>query len=291
MKKLIICGVTIFIVLSAAAMAEPIDKVWIIKENTGSPETMEKLSSPDLSPNQTIEVYIEEKGLSAKWGEGFAYYTYTYYSEAGKKIWTSKEYSKKKRTSDDTWIFSQVQRITIPEGIPDGTYRIGFELTDYHTKELYNGNVHFTVGKGAGTGEPKGAKEKSMPASGEGDYRTTIGEIELKLLSVEKSDNRLTLRFKGINNGDTKDELRLYPYQTRIVSKQGEEFSFSDHGGGGSLSSGVDFPPQVTMKTDFYFKRPVPGRVSHISYLEIPFYSKDDKVILKDIPVPWPANN
>ena len=290
MKKLVFCVVAIFIVLSATAMAEPLDKVWIIKENTGSSETMEKHSSPDLSPNQTIEVYIEEKGLSAKWGEGFVYYTYTYYSDEGKKIWTSKEHIKKKRTSKDTWTFSHVHRINIPENIPNGTYRIGFELTDYHSKKVYHGNVHFTVGKGAG--EPKETKKSEpTPSSGEGDYRTTIGEIELELVSVEKSDNRLTFKFKGINNGDAKNELRLYPYQTSIISKQGVEFTFSEYGGGGSLASGTNFPPEVAIKADFYFKRPVPARVSHISYLEIPFYSTEDKVIWKDIPVPWPEKN
>jgi hypothetical protein len=270
-----------------AVHADSLDKVWIIEENTGSPETMVKLEDPDLSPNQTIEVYIEEKGLSARWGEGFAYYTYTYYSEVGKKIWSSRKYTKKKRTSDDTWTFSHVQRITIPEGIPKGTYRLGFELTDYHTKEVYQGNVHFTVG----TEQPKTAEKDSTASSAGGDFRTTIGEIELSLVSVEKSDNRLTFTLKGINTGGSKNELRLYPYKSRIVSKGGEEFVFSEDGGKGTLVSGIEFPPEVPMQATFYFKRPVPSRVSHISYMEIPFYSRDDKIIWRDIPVPWSATD
>jgi len=296
MKKVIFFVVAIFIVLPAAAAADSIDTLWIIEENTGSPETMVELEDPDLSPNQVIEVYIEAKGLTAKWGEGSAYYTYTYYSELGKKIWSSREYTTQKRTRDDTWTFSHVQRITIPNDIPNGSYRLAFELTDYHTNEVYQGNVHFTVGKGAETdnsGEPREANEKSGQSSSaeEGDYRTTIGEIELKLVSVEKSDNRLTFTLKGINRGETKDELRLYSYNTRIISAEGEVFVFSEHGGEGTLVSGIDFPPEVPMQASFYFKRPVPARVSHISYLEIPFYSKEDKIIWHEIPIPWPTQD
>lgn len=297
MKKRI-WSIVILTVLMGSALgavhADSLDKVWIIKENTGSPETMVKLEVPDLSPNQTIEVYIEEKGLSARWGEGFVYYTYTFYSEEGKKIWTSQEYSKKKRTSKDTWTFSHVQRITIPEGIPKGSYRIGFELTDYHTKEVYQGNVHFTVGKGSdsrGTEQPKTAEKEPTTSSEGGDFRTTIGEIELSLVSVEKSDNRLTFTFKGINKGGANDTMRIYPYKTRIVSKGGEEFVFSEDGGKGTLVSGIEFPPEVPMQATFYFKRPVPSRVSHISYMEIPFYYKDDKIVWRDIPVPWSATD
>ncbi len=308
--KRIILGITGLLLISAAVLsAESLDKVWIVEGGTDSSDSAERLEDPVVSPGQVIEVLIEEKGLSARWGEGFAYYTYTYYSDMGKKIWTSREYTEKKRTSDETWTLSVVQRIIVPLEMPTGNYRLGFELTDYHTKIVYKGSVVFTVSSSAKSepGSSDTTVETSVDTSdtraslieegtsstesgASGAYRTMIADVELSLVSVEKTGNRLIITLRGVNRGEADEELRLYSYRTRIISEQGEEFTFSEHGGGESkFIRGLDFPPEVPMQESFSFTGPVPGKVAHIAYLEVPFYYREDKVTWRDIPIPWKA--
>ncbi len=292
-KLLFLC--ILLLVPAMVLLAESLDKVWIIEQDTGSAETMVRLDTPDLSPDQTIELYVEENGLSARWGEGFAYYTYTYYSESGKKIWASREYTKKKRTGEDTWAFEHVQRIRLPKDIPDGRYRLGFTLTDYHTKTVYKGNVQFTVGK-SGEKEVESTARKAqkeiipVAVAASSEYVSMIGEVELRLDAIKKSDNRLTITMMAENRGTAEESLRIYSYTTRIISDEGDEYVFAQDGGGGTLSKGIDLTPGVPIEAIHYYTRPVPSKVSHIALLEVDFYYKDDKILWKDISVPWPAD-
>ena len=292
MKKLIFCVVAIFIVLSATAMAEPLDEVWIIKENTGSPETMEKLSSPNLSPNQTIEVYIEEKGLSAKWGEGFAYYTYTYYSERERRSGLQRGTSRKKNEQGYLDFF--------PCPADNHTRRHSGRHLPYRLR------AHRLSHKRAVSWErPLHGRERGRHRRAEGSEREEQARpIRRGRLPYHYRRDRIGARFRGEERQPPHLQVqgnKQWRYERRVpalpVSNQhqfrnrGRSLPSPSTEAAAASPPGSDFPPEVTMKADFYFKRPVPGRVSHISYLEIPFYSKDDKVIWKDIPVPWPTNN
>ncbi len=290
MKKIVT-----MVVLAALSVgfiaAESLDKAWIIKENTGSPATMKRLERPDLSPGQTIDVYIEQAGLAVKWGEGYVTYTYAYFSESGTEIWRSEVFTHKQKVNGNSWTFGNVQRITIPGNIPRGAYRIGISLVDYHTNKTYVGNVSFTVGQGSSSApqagpaqQPPGGKTAAAPA-----YTVRIGTVELSLVSVTKDSNRLTLVFSGVNRGDTDQELRLYVYKTKIVSGGGETFLYSDHGAANtSFVSGVVFPPGVPVRGEIYFKPPV-TKIDFIALFEMVFYYTEDKVSFRDIPVPWNA--
>lgn len=285
MKKIICASLALFFVVLSIATADSLDKAWIIEADTGSAATMERLDRPNLSPGDTIDVYLEKRGLSVKWGEGYATYTYSYYTEGGKEIWTSEVYSERKPYSGASWEFAQVHRVTLPSNIPPGAYRLGFTVTDYHTKKTYKGNVEFTVGAAAAV-QP--ASPDTAVGEESGAYVVMIGDVEMTLTAVEKTSNRLTLTFRGLNKGDTDERLDVYSYGMRIISRQGEEFVLSAVGGGGNLESGVRFAPQVPMMAELYLKPPA-TKVNHISYLEIPFYYFDDKIVLRDIPVPYRA--
>lgn len=285
MKRVITVFLLMSFVFVGFAAAESLDKTWIIREDTGSASTMERLDTPDLVPGQTIDVYLEKNELSVKWGEGYATYSFSYYSDTGKAIWTSGTFTEKKAASGGSWTFSKVHRVTLPPNIPAGAYRLGFTLTDYHSNTDYKGNASFTVGAGAPSAAAEGPGP-STPAS-TGEYTVMIGNIELTLVEVAKNSNRLTLTFQGVNRGDVEDKLSIYPYKTRIISDQGEEFVLSDIGGGGNLTGGgLRFAPGIPMKADLYYKPPA-VKVNHLAQLEIHFYYFDDKVILRDIPVPW----
>jgi len=276
------------VLLTSTIAAEPLAKAWIIRENTGSPETMKRLEHPDLAPGQTIEVYLEQPGLIVKWGEGYVTYSYSFLAGNGAEILRSDVFTHKQKISGNNWTFGKVQRITIPKNIPRGEYRIVFNLLDYHSNKTYIGNVTFTVGMSSVPNQPPPgpAQTSSGAPPPQLDYTVRIGTVDLSLISVEKTSNRLTMIFRGINHGDSDQELRLYPYKTIIVSREGETFLYSDYGAITSLVNGVVFPPGVPVRGELYFKPPV-TKIDFISHFEMPFYSLDDKVVLRNIPVPW----
>ncbi len=280
----------IFLLLTLACnivMAETLSTAMIIKNDTGNPDTMVSLTDKTFSPGETFEVYLEAKDLSARWGEGYAVYSYSYYSESGSKIWTSPRYSEEKRVSGKEWTFSKVHRITLPEEIPDGDYRIMFTVVDYHTDTEYKGNVNFSVGMNS---TPPASSSAQSGSDSDTKFKTIVNDIELSLESVEKTDNRLTINLKGINRAEEAKKLDIYIYDTRIISSSGKEYSFSEYDGRGSLNEGVKFSPSVPILTDLYYPRPVPSAVSGIELLEIAFYSTDDTVLWRKIPVPYQAD-
>jgi hypothetical protein len=292
MKRVLLYVLLLCVVSAGFAAAESLDKVWIVQEDTGSASTMVRLDNPDLSPNQTIEVYIEESGLAVRWGEGYVNYTYTYYSDMGKEIWTSKRYSEKKRTGDDTWTLKHTQKVTLPGNIPDGKYRIGFAVSDYHSKKVYKGNASFTVGQGGGSAPavtPRTADSSTPQApvsGGSGEFVGIIDNVKLSLTGIETTRNRFTLHFVGVNEGSTDQDLRNYA--CRMISTQGKEYTYAEYGGGGALRKWMRFPPNVPMKTEIYFERPVPDEIKgSIKYFEMTFWSEDDTLILRDVPVPY----
>jgi hypothetical protein len=298
--KSLICYLVVL--LAGVAWADSADKVWIIAENTGNPATFVKLEKPDLVAGQTIMVYLEQAGLSGKWGEGSVNYTYTYYSETGKKIWSSKEQTVKKLTKDATWLLSSVIEITMPAGIPDGAYRIAFELKDYHTQKIYNGNIHFTIGMGksvavdppvvpaapvsAPAATPGPAAAPAATAAGSFTYE--IADVELTLVSLVRKQDKLVFSFRVLNRGDMKINLQMYPYQTSFIDSNGKEVKFDKWGGNGSLCDGQNFVPGIQTQADLEMK--IPESLSNnISYLEIPFYGQDERLKWKNLPVPFSA--
>lgn len=267
--------------------AESFDKVWIVKKNSGSVSTMEKLQNPEVSPGDVLHILLSVKELQAKWGEGYVQWKYEYRGSSGKTIWESKYITHKEQADGNTWDFLRVIDVTIPKSIPEGEYNLGFTLLDYHTKIEYRGWIDFTVGgKEAATAS---AEEEEQPTQQpkKQEYTVWIEKVELTLKSVKKTSNRLIFTFTGINHGEEEQDLRVYPYSTRIISGRGREYNFSDVGGGGKLSKGTTFSPDIPMETDIYFRNPATN-ADGISLLHIDFYYTQDVLKLKSIPVPWP---
>ena len=114
--------------------ADSMDKLWIVKRNTGSVSTMEQLQNPEVKSGDVLHILLSVKGLQAKWGEGYVQWKYEYRASGGKTIWESDYLTHKEQVSGNSWNFLRVVDITIPESIPEDAYGLGFTLVDYHTK-------------------------------------------------------------------------------------------------------------------------------------------------------------
>lgn len=294
-KQSVIRILAALLVLSALPLgAESLDKAWIISENTGNPATFVKLDQPNLDPGEIIQVYLEQSGLSAKWGEGWVLYGYSWFTDKGKKVWSSKELDAKKKTGDETWKLSSVVPVAVPADLPAGKYRIEFSLTDYHTKKNYLGNIHFTVGMGTAANEKAvetGQTAQEAPASktqisADGTYSAYIGNVLLTLASAVRRQNKVILTFNALNEGDVKQELRIYTYQTVMIDSNLKEVYSDKWGSSGSLSDGHVVFPGVPAKPELVFIVPE-SFSSEISYLEIAFYSGEDRFKLKNLSIPY----
>ena len=292
MKKIIFILV-IFFCIAGSVFSETLDKAWIIERNTGSVSTMQQLENPSVQPGDVLHVLLSAENLQAKWGEGSVQWQYAYETENGKTIWTSEFIPHKENVSGSVWDFLQVMNITVPQNIPEGKYKLGFTVIDYHSKDTYRGWVDFIVGEKEGTAaasatesEPAADTGPDKPAS-QSEYTVWIEDVELKLTAVEKNSNRLTFRFTGTNHGDEELKLRVYSYTTRIIDGNGVEYTFNDTDGSGKLSTSTTFPPGIPMQTDIYFRKPATNADS-IALLYIEFYYVDDVLELRSIPIPWP---
>lgn len=274
--------------LAIPVFAETMDKTWIITENTGNSATFVKLDNPDLVQGQVIMVYLEQSGLSGKYGEGSTSYTYTYYSETGKKIWTSPPQLAKKLTKDATWKLSSVTEVTLPETIPQGTYRIGYELTDIHTQTVYNGNIHFTVNmaKAAVATVPAAAIPASTAVVASA-FTCKIGKTDVTLVSLIRQQNKLLYTFKVLNGGDINSSVKII--RMNSFDSNGQQFVYDwQHSNlDGSLYSGQNFVSGLETKADANVTLPEAFTNGPISYLDILF--NDEHVIWKNIPLPYNA--
>jgi len=224
------------LVLAALPLgAESLDKAWIISENTGNPATFVKLDQPNLDPGEIIQVYLEQSGLSAKWGEGWVLYGYSWFTDKGKKVWSSKELDAKKKSSDETWKLSSVVPVAVPADLPAGKYRIEFSVTDYHTKKNYLGNIHFTVGmpsaqaqgpaQAASASASAAAPDSAAPADDDA-YTGYIDNVRMTLVSAVKRSNKLILKFDVLNEGDKEQNLQIDPYKSFLSDANRKEFFF-----------------------------------------------------------------
>lgn len=293
MKKTILCILLSLVFAAGAVFGETLDRAWIIERNTGSVSTMKQLKNPSVEPGDVLHILLSADNLRAKWGEGFVQWQYQYEAANEKTIWSSDFIPYKQQVSGNTWDYLQVMNITVPENMPDGKYKLGFTVLDYHTKTEYRGWVDFTVGKKAETAaasapktEPSVETEPDEP-SRETEYTVWIEDVELKLTAVEKNSNRLTFRFTGTNHGSEEINLRVYSYTTRIIDGNGTEYTFNDTDGSGKLSTGTTFAPGIPMQADVYFRKPATNADS-IALLYIAFYYIDDVLELRSIPIPWP---
>ncbi len=261
---------------------EEIDTLWIVKDNTGSVSTLEQLGNPDFAPSGSLYLYVGVKDLTVRWGEGQVKWKYYYQSSNGKVIWSSPFKPVSRLSSESSWNFSEIVNITLPANISTGKYRLGFTLVDGHSDKEYRGWVDFSVGMSSEKAGPA-----ASPASRAIDAEAVIEEVELSLLSIGKDSYGVVLEFSGVNRGSTEQPLTLYPYGSRIIDSEGNEFIFSEVGGGGSLADGILFPPDVPVRTDLYFERPALDADS-IALLFLSFYDTEDVFEVRSIPVPWP---
>ncbi len=290
MKKTILCVLLSLVFAAGAVFGESLDRAWIIERNTGSVSTMKQLKNPSVEPGDVLHVLLSADNLRAKWGEGFVQWRYQYETANEKTIWSSDVIPYKQNVSGDAWDFLQVMNITIPNSMPEGEYKLGFIVLDYHSQTEYRGWVDFTVGE---TTETAAIDEESAVETGpdepvgQTEYTVWIEDVELKLTAVEKNSNRLTFRFTGTNHGDEELNLRVYSYTTRIIDGNGVEYTFNDTDGSGKLSTGTTFAPGIPMQADVYFRKPATNAES-IALLYIAFYYIDDVLELRSIPIPWP---
>lgn len=288
MSKRILLAVIFSALFAAGLSAESIDKLWIVKENTGSLSTMERLENPDFDGGQRFPVLLRVEGLASGWNEGYVKWRYSYVSEKGRVIWTS-PFETYRGQESEGWNLTRVVNIALPDSIPQGVYRLAFDVTDGHSGKVYKGSVGFTVGnpETPATPEAEPAEEGSGgDAAPQGDVLATayIGAIKLELLEVNRNSNRLTFRFRGTNEGEESDRLDLYPYSSRIIDAEGREYNFSETGGGGNLSDGINLPPDVAVSLELFFRRPA-NQVERIEFLEFSFYYFDDLLTLRGIDV------
>jgi len=291
MKKMVLC-ISLVLAAASVAMSEEKSRIAIIKKDTGKPATIEEMVNPDFEPEQAFDILVQINNLTAKWNEGYVTYTYTYYSDKNQKISTSQPQSIKERTQKDSWNMAKVIRVTLPGNIPKGAYRLGFDVTDYHTGKMYKGSVQFTISMGKtpapqspSSQPPAQQTPKGAPATDGFDFE--IADAVLTLKSITKNSNKITFSFIGVNNDSENLDLRIYPYTTRINSETGTEYKFSDVGGDGNLVTGVSLPPEVPMSLEISFKKPAVN-VNKVALLEVFFYYIDDNLVMKNVVVPWP---
>jgi hypothetical protein len=281
-KKITVLVLFLLFAAVFSLFPEEIDTLWIVKDNAGSVSSLERLGNPDFSPSDTLYLYVAVKDLTVRWGEGQVKWKYYYQSSNGKVIWSSPFKPVSRPFSGDSWNFSEIVSITLPASIPAGTYRLGFTLVDGHSLKEYRGWLDFSVGMGSET-----AGADSAPAFRTFDAAAVIEEVELRLISIEKDSYGVMFNFSGVNRGIGEQPLSLYPYGSRIIDSEGNEFVFSEVGGGGSLADGVLFPPDVQVRTELYFKRPALDAES-IALLFLSFYDTDDVLEIRSVSVPWP---
>ncbi len=261
---------------------EDLDTLWIVKENTGSVSSLERLGNPDFAPSDSLYLYVRVEDLMARWGEGQVKWKYYYQSSNGKLIWSSPFKPVGRPVPEERWVFSEVVSITLPANIAAGRYRLGFTLVDGHSHTEYRGWVDFSVGMSSEKADPPAA-----PASRVLDAAALIEDVELRLLSVGKDSYGVSFKFSGVNRGSSDQRLTLYPYGSRIIDSEGNEFIFSEAGGGGSLAEGVLFPPDAPVSAELYFERPALD-ADAIAFLFLSFYDTEDVFELRSLSVPWP---
>lgn len=273
--------------------AESLDKVWIISENTGNPATFVKRDQPNLDAGEIIQVYFEQSGLSAKWGEGWVPYGYSWFTDKGKKVWSSKELDAKKKSSDETWKLSSVVPVAVPADLPAGKYRIEFSVTDYHTRKNYLGNIHFTVGMPSAQAEQPAqtasasvaATDSAAPADDDA-YTGYIDNVRMTLISAVKRSNKLILKFDVLNEGDKEQSLQVDPYKSFVSDANRKEFYFSKWDCESTLIDshtfyhGVPAYAELTLSVAESFKGPV-------SYLMMAFNYTSNEYKVKNFPLPF----
>ncbi len=281
----------IIFLIGFIAAADAIDRLDIIKADTGDMITMEVIENPDLVPGQEIAVLVHISGLEVKWNEGMVDYIYSYYSDQGHKILESKIYPVSKRTADKTWELTTVHRLRLPENISNGAYLLQFEVSDYHSRKIYTSYVEFTIGL---SGSAQSDSRNTNPEKEVGQENRVSDLIEfqiedtvISLESISKTSNRLTFRFKAVNSAEESYDLTIHPYDARIINDKGKEYLYLDTDGGGNMLKGVSIPPGVPMALDFYMNKPATN-IDFIALLELNFYYTDDSIELKNISIPYP---
>jgi hypothetical protein len=258
-----------------------LDSLWIIESNTGSVSTMKQLDSPVFAPGDTLYLYVSVKDLGVRWGEGYGRWKYHYQSANGKVIWSSPFKGVKRRSSDETWNFSEVVTINLPPNLPEGKYGLGFTLIDAHTDQEYQGWVDFSISFSGALGE-----ETDSPEGPPDNFETVIEGVELLLDAVSADSGRLIFTFTGINREATEKILKIFPFSARIIDEKGSEYRYNETGGGGSLTSDLLFPSDQPVKAELFFNEPA-GHVAAVALLFLDFYNTDDVLELRSIPVPW----
>lgn len=282
MKKIIFLSALFAAFFCLSAAAEEVDAIWIVEGAVDTADSLVRVDHPDFSPGDAMFLYVAVDGLAVRWGEGQAKWKYYYQSSNGKVIWSSPFTPVTRQFADSQWKFSEIVTITLPESIPSGRYGLGFMLVDAHSMKEYQGWTDFTVDMES-VSRPH-AKDGVPEPSG---LTGTIGGIELSLVSVRKETGRLLLDFSGLNGGDAERLLSLYPYGSRIIDSGGNEYVFSEVGGGGGLSDGTVFPPGERIAADLHFDRPA-GEAEGIALLYLSFYDTEDVLEVRSLPVPWP---
>lgn len=296
-----IVTVAVLFCLVFSVSAESIDRFGIIEENTGSLATIREYDTPDLTPGQRVEVVVVVRGLQTRWGEGQVRWRHRIFDEMGQTVAQSRLTPYTHRSSGGEWDLLRVETVDLPRDLPDGRYRIDWEVIDDHADTTYRGNAAFTIGMSA-AGEnvterpsPEPAPTPVQPPKAEesptavpsGEYVATIEGIEITLTDITRDSNRLTFRMRGINRGTEDYRLDIYSYTTRLIDGNGREYSFDDVGGSTNLSQGVTLPLDVPMQLDIEFRDGAVA-VDSIALLEVAFYYTDDVIRWRDLTVPAP---
>jgi hypothetical protein len=304
MKKWIRIALFLWVSLAGAAIsAESLDKVWIVPEDTGDPETLVKLDRPNFEPAQNFKLYVEKAKLAAKWNEGYATGICTIYSRTGEKVWTSNKEIFKKQVDGDVWTLSKILDLALPDAVSKGSWRLEIIITDYHTGTNYVGNAAFTVGledtpaqtaaetpapeeKAPAPAKPaKAAPAKSSPSGG---FVTVIDNTEFYLLSATRANGKITFKFRVTAQGDDTTTFRIGGSPSRLIDANGKDLKIPGSEVMATFREGPEFVPEIPTLQELSLKVPN-SLIDSLAYVEITFDYQPEKIIFKNLQIPYSA--
>ncbi len=291
MKKTVLLAL-LLVMVSFFVSAESITKVAIVQEDTGNPATMNVLTNPDFSAGMTMNVLLQINNLKAKWNEGFLTYTYTYYTDRDQKIWTSQKQTVKKNVNSAAWNYSEVLRIKLPGTITKGSYKIGFDVTDYHSDVLYKGSVAFSIDMKADQKPKQDAQTdpvvkqepktepavKQDPKAEEPKPSVFPMSVNFKGFKVEVTGcyrelDDIRVHFQVTNNNELSTRFDVSRQYSAIYDDSGNKYTktsvffFGEEGGMATVTGGK-VPSEMTIKGTITFYQ-IPKSVKVVKLFEL----------------------
>jgi hypothetical protein len=291
MKKMVLLTL-LLVTASLLVSAESITKIAIVQEDTGNPATMTILTNPDFSAGMTMNVLVQISNLKTKWNEGFLTYTYTYYTDRDQKIWTSQKQTVKKNVNSAAWNYSEVLRIKLPVTITKGSYKIGFDVTDYHSDVLYKGSAVFSIDMKADQKpkqetlqpEPLVKQEPKIPQPSE-EPKTEPKQpsvfpmsMNFKGFKVEVTGcyrelDEIRVNFQVTNNTELATRFDVSRHASAIYDASGNKYTrtsvffFGEEGGMATVTGGK-VPSEITIKGTITFYQ-IPKSVKNVKLFEL----------------------